>query len=185
MHTEALADVGEDPADLAGADDAYGFAMEVKACQTLEAEIKVPGADVGLVGPAVDGEKQCHGVLGYGIGGVGRHPVDGELPLAGPKIHIVEARAPQRNDLHTQLIQLFRHIGVDSIVDKYAHGIVASGQRDGVFIQASLEILDLQAGIGGIMVKSGHIIGLGIKKSNFHRIVLLLLLFCILLSIKL
>ena len=42
-----------------------------------------------------------------------------------------------------------------------------------------------QAGIGGIMVKSGHIIGLGIKKSNFHHIVLLLHLFCILLSIRL
>ena len=58
-------------------------------------------------------------------------------------------------------------------------------KKNGVFIQASLEIFDLQAGIGGIMVKSGHIIGLGIKKSNFHHIVLLLLLFCILLSIKL
>ena len=41
MHTEALADVGEDLADFTGADNADSLAMQVKACQAGQGEIEI------------------------------------------------------------------------------------------------------------------------------------------------
>ena len=134
---------GEDPADFAGADDAYGFAVEVKACQALKAEIEVPGADIGFVGPAVDGQKQGHGVLRDGIRRVGGNTIYGQLSLTGPDIHIVKAGAPQSQDLYAHFAELVHHGSGNRVVYKHAHGIIALGQRNSIFIQTGLKILDL------------------------------------------
>ena len=169
VHAEALADIGEDPADFAGADDANGLAVEIKACQALETKIEVPGADIGLVGAAVDGQQQGHGVLGNGIGGVGGHPVDGELAARCPDIHIVEAGAPQGDNLHAHFIELLHNGRIHGVVDEDAHGIKAGSQGDGVRIEPGFKILDFQIGSGSVVVEAGNVIGFCIKKSNFHK----------------
>ena len=49
MHAKALADIDKDSANLAGTDYAYVLSMQVKTCQAIKGEFKLPGAVVGLV----------------------------------------------------------------------------------------------------------------------------------------
>ena len=68
VHSEAAAYVNEDPADLAGADDADGLAVQVEAREAVQAEVEVFRADVGLVDAPDGGEQEGHGVLCYCVG---------------------------------------------------------------------------------------------------------------------
>jgi len=68
VHSEAVAYVNEDPADLAGADDADGLAVQVEAREAVQAEVEVLRADVGLVDAPDGGEQEGHGVFRYCVG---------------------------------------------------------------------------------------------------------------------
>ena len=169
LHAETSADIPKDAADLTGADEADGLAMEVKAGQSGQAEIEFPGADVCLVGPAVDGQKQCHGVLRHRVGRVGGDPEHVDLSKGRPGVHVVEARAAQGDDLHAQLMEPVHNGLIDGVVDKDADPVESGGQGDGILVEFGLVIFDLQVGPAGEVVKAGHVIGLGVKKSDFHR----------------
>ena len=173
VHAEALADVGKDPADLAGAYDAHGLAVQVEARQALEAEVEIPGADIGLVGPAVDGQQQGHGMLGHSVGRVGRDPENPELPLAGLDIHIVEAGAAQYDGLDPQLVQLIHHFGVHGVVDEDAYRVKSCCQGNGVLVQVGLKIFDFDSRWNAVAVKTGDVVGFGIKESELHNSFLL------------
>ena len=170
IHTEALADISKDPADLAGANDAYRFAVKVKAGKACQAEIEFPGAVIGLVDLPVDGQEHGHGMFRHGVGGVGRDTVDVDLAEAGLGIHIVEAGAAQGNDLYAHFIELVDHGFVNNVIDEYADTVKAGGQGNGILVQVGFKILDLQTGVFRIVVKTGHIIGLGVKKCDLHSI---------------
>ena len=92
--------------------------MEVKAGEALETEIKFPGADISLVGTAVYGQQQGHGVLCHRIGGIGGDTEHMDLTEAGTGIHIVKASAAQGDDPNAHFIQLVNDSLVDNIVDK-------------------------------------------------------------------
>ena len=59
---------------------------------------------------------------------------------------------------------------IDGIVYKYTHGVIAGGEGDGILIEASLEILDFPVGVLLIVVKTGNIIALCVKKCKFHKV---------------
>ena len=144
--------------------------MEVKARQPLQAEVEVSCADIGFVGPAVDGQQQRHGMLGNGIGGVGGNTVNGQPSLAGFHVHIVEAGAAQNQYLYPQLAELIHNGSGDGVIYKYANGVIACGQGSGILVETGFKEFDFQAGIRGIVLKAGNIVGFGVKKSYFHGI---------------
>ena len=127
------------------------------------------------MGSAVDGQKQSHGVLGYGVRGVGGHPEDPELSLAGLDVHIVKAGAAQNDGFHAQLVELVHYHGVYGVVDEDADRVKAGSQSHGVPVQVRLKILDLHTGGNAVAVKTGDVVGFGIKKCKLHSAFLLCL----------
>ena len=117
---------------------------------------------------SVDRQQQRHRVLRHRIGGVRRNAEDMQLSEAGFGIHIVEARAPQRDDPNAKPVQLVRDLRVYRIVDEHAHPVKALCQLHGVLAEPRLKILDLNVRSGNMLVKAGLVIGLRIKKSKVH-----------------
>ena len=109
------------------------------------------------------------------MGGVGGHPENPQLSFTGLDIHIVETGAAQSNGLHTHMIELFHHLGIHGVIDEHAHRIKSIGKGDGVPVQVRLIVFDLNSGGNRVAVKAGNVIGLGIKKSKFHNLFLLLI----------
>ena len=87
-----------------------------------------------------------------------------ELSEAGFGIHIDEARAPQCDDPHAQIIKLTRDLCVYRVVDEHAHTVKALRQLYGVLAEPRLKILDLNVRSGNMLVKAGLVIGFRIKK---------------------
>ena len=169
VHAEAFADIGKNPSDFTGSDNTYRLAVQVKSCQSLKAEIELPGTVVGFVGAPVNGQQQCHGVLGNGVRRVSGNSEYPEFPLTGFDIYIVETGAAQDNGFYTQLVKLFNNGGIDGIIYKYAHRIKASSQGDSIFIEIRLKIFNFHTGRNTVTVKAGNIISFGIKELNEDR----------------
>ena len=167
-HPEAPADLREHAADLARADHPGGLAVQVEAREAGQAEIEVARADIGLVRVPVHGQQQRHRVLRHRVGRVGRDTEDAEPAAACARIHIVEARAPQRDDPDAEPVQLVRDLRVHRVVDEHAHAVKAARELHSVLAQLRLKVPDLQPGPGGVGVKAGAVIGFCIKKSKFH-----------------
>ena len=91
-----------------------------------------------------------------------------ELSEAGFGIHIVEARAPQCDDPHAQIIKLTRDLCVYRVVDEHAHTVKALCQLDGVLSELRLKVLDLNVRPGSMLVKAGLVVGFRIKKCKLH-----------------
>ena len=167
-HPEALADTGKNSADLARADHAHGLAVQIEARQPGQAEIEVARADIRLVRVPVDRQQQRHRVLRHRVGRVRRDAEDVQLAEAGFGIHIVEARAAQRNDPNAQIIKFVYNLLIHRVVDEHAYAVKALCQLHGVLAEPRLKILDLNVRSGGMLVKAGLVIGLRIKKCKFH-----------------
>ena len=170
LHAEAPADTGHSQADLAGAHDTGGLAMEVDPGQTVEGEVVFTAFDIGLMGVAVGGQGQGHGVFRHRLRRVARHPQHRDIvALGGLQIHMVVARAAQQNQFDAAIGQGIDHSCAQVGVDKGAHRFVAAGQRRGFRQQIGLNIFEFQAGIGGEhCVKGGGVIGLCAVEEDFH-----------------
>ena len=167
-HPEALADTGKNSSDLACADYADGLAVQVEACESGQAEIEVARSDIRLVRVPVDGQQQRHRVLRHRVGGVRRDAEDMQLAEAGFGIHIVEARAAQRNDPNAQIIKFVYNLLIHRVVDEHAYAVKALCQLDGVLAESRLKILDLNVRSGNMLVKAGLVVGFRIKKCKLH-----------------
>ena len=167
-HPEALADTGKNSSDLACADYADGLAVQVEACESGQAEIEVARSDIRLVRVPVDGQQQRHRVLRHRIGRVRRDAEDVHLAEAGFGIHIVEARAAQRNDPNAQIIKFVYNLLIHRVVDEHAHTVKALCQLHGVLAESRLKILDLNVRSGNMLVKAGLVVGFRIKKCKLH-----------------
>ena len=167
-HPEAPADVDKTPADPAGAHHAHGLAVELEARQIPQGEVEVPGTDVGLVDAADGGQQHGHGVLGHGVGGIGRHVEHMYFAEAMLHVHVVEARAAQGDHAHAQLIEPVDDGGVHLVVDEDAHRVRALGQAHGVCREPGVEVFECKFPALIYPLKGGLIVGLGVEKRNFH-----------------
>ena len=75
---ETLQDFSHYRADLSGAHDAYGPAVQLESEKAVEGEIALTHAAVCSMQFSVQGEDQADGVLGDGMGRVGGYPHDGQ-----------------------------------------------------------------------------------------------------------
>ena len=64
-------------------------------------------------------------------------------------------------------------LGADGIVDKYADCVKTSCQCCSIHIQSGFKIFDFDSQWNRIPVKTGDIVGFGIKKSKLHKSFLL------------
>jgi hypothetical protein len=93
---EAEHDPGEHRADLAGADDPDGPAVQVEAEQAVQREVALADPVVGPVDLAVEREDQADGVLGDGVGRVAGDADDAQAEAArGGEVDVVEAGRAQ------------------------------------------------------------------------------------------
>ena len=82
-------------------------------------------------------------------------------------VHVVEAGAAQGHDAHPELAQAVDDGGIDRVVDEYADGLAAAGQRHGILGQLGLVEFEAQL-IGLVGGKGLTVIGLGVEKCNLH-----------------
>ncbi len=149
LHAEAAQDLGDDAADLAGADDAGGLAVQVEADQAVEREVQFADAVEGAVNLAIERQQQRDGVLGHGVGRIDRHARDGELQLlGGGEIHVVESGAAQRHELHALSREGLQAGPVQLVVDEDADGLRALRRGRGFLRQAELQETPLDAALG-------------------------------------
>ena len=169
IHAEAAADIDENAADLSCANDANALAAQIKAGQSCQAEIEAFGADIGLMGVADDGEEHGHGMLGDSVGGVGGNTHHADVFLARvTQIHIVESRTTQSDQAYAEVGETVDHGCVDGIVDKYANAVKAACQLGGVLTQLRFKKLVGNVVCLAVAFKSRDVVGLGVKKCNFH-----------------
>ena len=116
------------------------------------------------------GEQQCDGVLCHGAGRIGRDVNDVDLSESGLHIHVIVACRAKRDQLHAIFIQLFDHLPVYGIVDKYANGGAVPGQRHRVPVQLRLQKPELYAAHGPEVFKRRLVISLRIKKRNLNQV---------------
>ena len=94
LHAESAADPCHGRADLAGADDAGGFLIEIKAHQSVQAEVVLTDSYVGLVQSAVDGQRQRHGMLSHSFRRIAGNAQDADAEtFRRIQIHVVESGA--------------------------------------------------------------------------------------------
>ena len=139
LHAESLENADQLAGDLARADDARGLAVHVEAHQPVKREVAVARAPVGAVYLAVERQHQRHGVFRHGVRRIGRNPHHGNpVTGGGVQIDVVEARAAQRDQLHTHPGQLADGLGVSRVVDEDADriGTLRKGYIIGVQVAA-------------------------------------------------
>ena len=93
-----------------------------------------------------------------------------QLSETGLGIHIVKARAPQRNDPNAQIIKFVYNLLIHRVVDEHAHTVKALRQLYGVLAEPRLKILDLNVRSGNMLVKAGLVVGLRIKNASFMAV---------------
>ena len=163
-------DLRDDGANLAGADDAGGAAVELAAQQAVEGEVALAHAVPGAVDLAVQRQDQRQGVLGDGVRGVGGDADDGDAGArGGGQVHVVEAGAAQGDQLRAAGRQHAQRIGVEAVVDEAAHGRAAGGERRGGGAERDLEVARLEdrsvrAACGGVRgVEERAVVRLGVE----------------------
>ncbi len=88
---------------------------------------------------SVQGLEQGHGVLGYGVRRVGRHSRDDEAELARRvQIHVVKARAAQRDMPRSRGGQRGEARAIKRVVHEYAHRPRALRAGDRALAEAKL-----------------------------------------------
>ncbi|MNP12257.1 hypothetical protein D3C76_1044840 [compost metagenome] len=152
LAAEAGHDAGEGGADLAGADHADGFAVQVETGQPVQGEVAFAGAVVGPVQAPVEGQDQRHGVFGHGVWRVGRHAYHGKAEALGSgQVDVVVAGRTQGDQAGAAFGKALEHRGVEFVIDEGTNGFVATGQGGGVEGQAGgLEMQLQRAAIGGL-----------------------------------
>ena len=175
LHAEALADAAERGTDAAGADDAGGLAVERLADEAVKREVVLADADVALADAAVGGQRERHGVLGDGLGGVGGDARDLDSQLLG-LVHVdgIEARAAHEQELHVEAGEDLEGHGAAVGVDKGADGVIALGEGGGHGREVGLGEVDLDLGVvlelprEGVSVVAGGSIEKYVHGESFH-----------------
>ena len=167
-HAKAPADVDENAPDFAGAHYAHGFPMQVKARQPVQGKIEFPGSVVRLVDAANGGEQQRHGVLRHGIGGIGGHVHYVDFPERVADVHVVVPSGTQGDQLYPVFVKPVDHLRVHVVVHKHADGFASPGQLRCVRGEPGIKKLDFNARFLAVFLKGSHVVGLGVKKGQFH-----------------
>ncbi|MCY1182017.1 hypothetical protein D9M73_225530 [compost metagenome] len=102
----------------------------------MQAEIAFAGAVVGAVQAAVECQDQGDGMLGHGVGRIGRDAHDRQpQALRCREVDMVVARRAQGDQACTACGQAFEYQGAEVVIDEGADHLVMLGQCDGIEAQ--------------------------------------------------
>eukprot|EP00179_Madagascaria_erythrocladioides_P015234 CAMPEP_0198365492 /NCGR_PEP_ID=MMETSP1450-20131203/154196_1 /TAXON_ID=753684 ORGANISM="Madagascaria erythrocladiodes, Strain CCMP3234" /NCGR_SAMPLE_ID=MMETSP1450 /ASSEMBLY_ACC=CAM_ASM_001115 /LENGTH=814 /DNA_ID=CAMNT_0044072943 /DNA_START=52 /DNA_END=2497 /DNA_ORIENTATION=+ len=148
---KAAHNLGKASANLAGSNNGDRAAVDVKAHESLDGKVVVAGAVVGAVELAIQHEHECGGVLGDGVGRVGRD-ADNVEPEAGCGGHVdvVEAGAAQGDDFEPAGVEIGEGGGGEGVVDKDADDGEAVGKVGGLVVERVFEKAKLKAARVGL-----------------------------------
>ena len=108
-------------------------------------------------------------MLSHGIGRVVGYPDDVNPAIGGLEVYVVGTGATHGDEARAALVQDVHDRPVQGVVDEGHHHLRPCGQYGRIAIELALKVFDRES-IGLIdAVKPLHVIGLGIKKCNFHR----------------
>ena len=173
LHTESPADIDEHSSDPSGTYHAHSLSVQIHAGQSVQAEIKLTGPVVGLVGLPVQGQQKGHGVLCHRVGRVSRY-ADCLQIAQSLQVQVVVSGAAHGHQLYTQLLKLLQNLPIDGIVYKRAHHIAALGRIYGLGIQLMLHVTNLNI-IGAPLFKCFYLIGFCVEKCHFDHCIFLLI----------
>ena len=139
-----LQDFREDHADLAGPDDADGFAAQVGADEPVDRKVVFTHPVVGPVQRTV--QRHVHGqrILGDRIGRVARHADDDQLAVGGRQVDVVVAGAAHGDHLNLLFGEHLDGFRPDIVVYEGADHVVAGGHAGRGRIQPRFEIGELE-----------------------------------------
>ena len=169
-HAEAAQDLRGDAADFSRAENAGGLAVQVEADEAVEREVQVMHAVVGARDFAIEREEQRDGVLGDGVGRVGRDARDREAEfLRGGEVDAVEAGAAQRDVLHAELRERFEARAVHAVIHERADGLRAVRGRGGFGGEAAVHETPLDVESGGGALEWFAVVGFGVEDDGLDH----------------
>ena len=169
VHPETAADIDEDPADLAGADHADGFAMEIESGQPVQGEVELAGPVIRLMNPPHGSEQQRDGMLGNRVGGISRDMDDVDLSEGGRQVHVIVTRRAQGDQPDAVFMQPVDYGGVHRIVHEHADSVAALCQIHGILVQFGFEILEPEIIQAAVLFKRRFVIGFCIEECHFDH----------------
>ena len=168
FHAEATADVDKHAADTTGSYDTDSLAVQVHAGQTIQAEVELTGTVVRLMGLAVQGQQEGHGMLCYRMRGISWY-TDSLQVAQGLQIQVVVACAAHGYQLYAQLLQLVQNLCVDGIIYKGTHHVAALRGVYGLGIELMLHVTDINFSIAVPFSESLNFIRFCIEKRHFNH----------------
>jgi hypothetical protein len=137
---EAAKNLRGDLSDLARADNADGFAVDIKAHQPVERKVVFAHAIVSAMNLPIQGEQQTDRMFGHGMRGIRRHTRHGETKGFGrSKVHIVVTGASERDQFYPQDREPLQTRAVHVIIYKDANHRRIFGNRR---LRAKTEIVE-------------------------------------------
>ena len=170
LHAKAVADADHGGADLAGADDAGGLAVEVDAEEALEGEVILADAGVALVDAAGGAEAQADGLLCDSLRRIGRDAQDRHAEVLGDgHVDGVEAGGAHEDELHVKAAKDLERHGGGVGVDEGADCVIAASERGGDGRKVGLDVVDLDVGIVlELGVERISVVVTGVVEEDFH-----------------
>mmetsp|Transcript_35547 Transcript_35547/g.88346 ORF Transcript_35547/g.88346 Transcript_35547/m.88346 type:complete len:256 (+) Transcript_35547:669-1436(+) len=149
--SESAADTGGEESDPARPEEAERLAVEIHPQQTVDREVAVTDTGKCSVEISVEANHESDGVLGHGVGRVGRHSTHCYLPLLSRyQVDVVEAGTSEGHLTDSQLVQLFEHLLVDDVIDERTDHTeplrkTHSGGREAWFEEGELDVVAEEA----------------------------------------
>lgn len=163
--------LGDDAADLAGADDARGLAVQVEPQQALEREVALAHVRVCTREVTVERQGQGDGEFGNGVRRVVGHVGHGEPEVArGAQVDVVEAGRPERHQAGAVCGEVGQHRPAQVVVDERADGRRAVGKRRRRQLQPRVveDELVAEAGLAVDPLEEIAVVGLAAEHGDSH-----------------
>ena len=144
--------------------------MQVDAEEALEGEVVLAHAQVALVDSAGGAQAQADGLLGDGLGRVGRDAQDRHAQVLGDgHVHGVEAGRAHEDELDVEAAKDLEGHGGGIGVYEGTHGVIATGERGSHGREVGLDVVDLDVGVVlELRVKRVAVVVTGVVEQDLH-----------------
>ncbi|MPM99080.1 hypothetical protein SDC9_146270 [bioreactor metagenome] len=116
--------------------------MQVEPYQAVQAEVELTGPDVAVMDFAHTAEQQCHGMLCYCVGRVGRNPYHMNLAESCLEVDVVVAGTAHGEQPGSTCIQTLNDLFGDAVIDECANHLEIGGKGRCLLTELGLKVND-------------------------------------------